>query len=97
MTSFWQKLENRNKRAKKRNAKERKQNLKADPYYYKKQHLASVNREKLRQCLIMNHPTKKKNEACKKKYGPQVAARLGRHQMPNNNPSTRGKQMKTHK
>ena len=93
--SFFRKLDHHTKMVKKRHAKEHKQHLNADPYYYKKQQLAAVNREKLRQCLIMNHPTKKKNEACKKKYGPQVAARLGR--TPNNNPSTRGTQLKTHK
>ena len=93
--SFFRKLDHHTKMVKKRHAKEQKQHLKADPYYYKKQHLAAVNREKLRRCIKANayssHPSKKKKAACEKKYGPQVAASLGR--TPNNNPSTRGKHL----
>ena len=60
--SFFRKLDTHTKMVKKRHAKEHKQHLKADPYYYKKQQLAAVNREKVRRCIKANayssHPSK---------------------------------------
>jgi hypothetical protein len=72
--------------------------IKDDPQFYKKRQARYDKSKKLDKCLKNNQintgGTLPGYKTCKQKYGANKVAAIRK---PNNNPSTRGKQMKPHK
>ena len=74
------------------------QHIKDDPQFYKKRQARFDKSKNLDKCLLNNQRktggTLPGYRACKQKYGANKVAAIRK---PNNNPSTRGTQLKTHK
>ena len=72
--------------------------IKDDPQFYKKRQARYDKSKNLDKCLKNNQRktggTLPGYKACKQKYGANKVAAIRK---PNNNPSTRGTQLKTHK
>ena len=85
------------------NAQKRKhaQHIKDDPQFYKKRQARYDKSKKLDKCLLNNQRktggTLPGYRACKQKYGANKVAAIRHPRAPNNNPSTRGTELKTHK